>query len=108
MMMMMMMMMMIMMMMMCRWEGGDIPKGGRAGRASSLGIWTRGAKSRVGEIPGTPVFVCLIYFRPYLLNFLIKIHNVDYNWHVTNISSPLPIFQFTFLNSLYPMFYWHS
>ena len=29
--------------------GGEIPKGGRAGRARSLGIWPRG-----GEIPGTP------------------------------------------------------
>ena len=34
--------------------GGEIPKGGRAGRTRSLGIWPRGARSRGGEIPGTP------------------------------------------------------
>ena len=35
---------------MCRWDGGggvEIPKGGRAGSARSLGIWPRGG----GEIP---------------------------------------------------------
>ena len=52
---------------MCRWEGGgEIPKGGRAGRARSLGIWPRGGEiprdlapggeitGGGGEIPGTP------------------------------------------------------
>ena len=43
---------------MCRWDGGggpEIPKGGRAGRVRSLGIWPLGwAISRGGEIPGTP------------------------------------------------------
>ena len=44
-------------------EGGEIPKGGRAGRARFLGIWPRGgeiprdlapggARSRGGEITG--------------------------------------------------------
>ena len=42
---------------MCRWEGGEIPKGGRAGRARSLGIWPEGVKSlgiwpQGGEITG--------------------------------------------------------
>ena len=27
---------------MCRWEGGEIPKGRRAGRARSLGNWPGG------------------------------------------------------------------
>ena len=54
---------------MCRWEGGggEIPKGGRAGRSRSLGIWPRGGGARSlgiwprggditggGEILGTP------------------------------------------------------
>ena len=35
--------------------GGEIPKGGRAGRARSLGIWPRGGGEITGgEIPGTP------------------------------------------------------
>ena len=33
---------------------GEIPKGGRAGRARSLGIWPRGGEITGGEIPGTP------------------------------------------------------
>ena len=40
----------------CRWErGGEIPKGGRAGRARSLEIWHGG-----GEIPGTPGLMMMI------------------------------------------------
>ena len=35
--------------------GGEIPKGGRAGRARFPGIWPGGRDHGGGEIPGTPV-----------------------------------------------------
>ena len=47
-------------------RGGEIPKGGRAGRARSLGIWPRGARLQGGEIPGTPGmgnFIFLVYYN---------------------------------------------
>ena len=34
--------------------GGEIPKGGRAGRARFLGIWPGGGEITGGQIPGTP------------------------------------------------------
>ena len=38
--------------------GSEIPKGGRAGRARSLGIWPPGGRDHGGggEIPGKPVY----------------------------------------------------
>ena len=59
--------------------GGEIPKGGRAGRARSLGIWPRGAKSRGAKSPGTPVLQKLhwlpvdhrIIFKVLLITFKI-------------------------------------
>ena len=35
----------------CRWGGGEIPKGGRAGRARFLGIWPPGGARSLGIWP---------------------------------------------------------
>ena len=52
---------------MCCWEGGggggEIPKGGRAGRARSLGIWPRGGEITGG---GRSSKECKFYKEPHL------------------------------------------
>ena len=68
--------------------GGEIPKGGRAGRARSLGIWPGGARSLGiwpgrgeitgggGEIPGTPVQVHSLVSHKY--------HSIHQDWGLWN------------------------
>ena len=44
-------------------RGGEIPKGGRAGRATSLGIWPRGARLRGGRNPWDTGLVLILHMR---------------------------------------------
>ena len=72
--------------------GGEIPKGGRAGRARSLGIWPRGDKitgGGGGEIPGTPgnakASLSSIYSR-LTYPFLLPIHCISIYSNVFKIN----------------------
>ena len=63
--------------------GCEIPKGERAGRARSLGIWPGGARSRGGEIPWTPDRGAMFTNSTYKVN--ITLNNTVRIQYVKNI-----------------------